>query len=117
MGTLPRHFGRHMLTFEGLVYGLMRQFSPQYTGGIWAYLELSNGSFYMTPPPDKTYCLTGTSTGCATSPWDMPISADFRGHRLSQPGAPILNSRSVLPVRVSLAAFDLPFKCAMIPSP
>ena len=49
-GALPRHFGRHALTFESLVYDLMRQFSPEYTGGNWRFMELSNGSFYMTPP-------------------------------------------------------------------
>ena len=74
MGTLPRHFGRHMLTFEGRVYDLMRQFSPQYGGGMWAYLEVSNGSFYMTPPPDKSYRLTIPSNG-----YDGEMSADAAG--------------------------------------
>ncbi len=74
MGTLPRHFGRHMLTFEGMVYDLMRQFSPQYGGGMWAYLELSNGSFYMTPPPDKSYRLTIQSNG-----YDGEMTADATG--------------------------------------
>lgn len=63
LGTLPRHFGRHMMTFESLVYDLMGQFSPQYAGGMWAYRELSNGSFYMTPPPDNTYRLSIRSNG------------------------------------------------------
>jgi hypothetical protein len=74
IGTLPRHFGRHMLTFEGMVYNLMRQFSPQYAGGTWAYLELSNGSFYMTPPPDKSYRLTIHSNG-----YDGEMTADATG--------------------------------------
>jgi Antirestriction protein len=74
MGTLPRHFGRHMMTFEGMVYDLMRQFSPHYGGGMWAYLELSNGSFYMTPPPDKSYRLTIHSNG-----YDGEMTADAAG--------------------------------------
>ena len=74
MGTLPRHFGRHMMTFEGKVYDLMRQFAPQYSGGEWAYLELSNGSFYMTPPPDKAYRLTIQSNG-----YDGEMTADAAG--------------------------------------
>lgn len=49
MGTLPRHFGRHMMTVEGLVYDLMRQYSADYDGGIWHFYELSNGGFYMSP--------------------------------------------------------------------
>jgi hypothetical protein len=72
--SLPRHFGRHMMTFEGMVYDLMRQFSPQYGGGMWAYLELSNGSFYMTPPPDKAFCLTIHSNG-----YDGEMTADAAG--------------------------------------
>jgi hypothetical protein len=74
MGTLPRHFGRHMMTFEGMVYDLMRQFSPQYGGGMWGYLELSNGSFYMTPPPDKSYHLAIHSNG-----YDGEMTADAAG--------------------------------------
>jgi hypothetical protein len=62
MTLLPRHFGRHMLTFEGFVYDLMRQFSQQYDGGDWRYTELSNGSMYMTPP-ERTYRLTIRSNG------------------------------------------------------
>lgn len=73
MGTLPRHFGRYMMTFEGLVYDLMREFSPQYTGGNWRFLEVSNGSFYMTPPR-MTYRLTVRSNG-----YEGEMSADAAG--------------------------------------
>ena len=39
MGTLPRHFGRHMMTFEGRVYDLMRQFASRIWGWrIWSLL-------------------------------------------------------------------------------
>ena len=62
MGTLPRHFGRHMLTFEGRVYDLMRQFASEYGGGAWSLWELSNGSMYMTPP-EATYRLIISSNG------------------------------------------------------
>jgi hypothetical protein len=49
MGTLPRHFGRHMMTVEGIIYDLMRAFSSEYEGGYWYFYELSNGGFYMAP--------------------------------------------------------------------
>ena len=49
IGTLPRHFGRHMLTVESRVYDLLRLFSTDYTGGYWHFYELSNGGFYMAP--------------------------------------------------------------------
>lgn len=73
MGALPRHFGRYMMTFEGFVYDLMRQFSPQYPGGSWRFMELSNGSFFMTPP-DRTYRLTVPSNG-----YQGEMSADAAG--------------------------------------
>lgn len=51
--TLPRHFGRHMLTVEDAVYCWMRRLAPEYSGGYWHFYELSNGGFYMAPegPP------------------------------------------------------------------
>ena len=52
MGTLPRHFGRHMMTVEGKIYDLLREFSADYTGGYWHFFELSNGGFYMAPALD-----------------------------------------------------------------
>jgi hypothetical protein len=50
--TLPRHFGRHMLTVESAVYAFMRRLANQYSGGYWAFFELSNGGFYMAPEYD-----------------------------------------------------------------
>jgi hypothetical protein len=49
IGTLPRHFGHHMMTVEGKIYDLMRTFSSDYEGGYWRFYELSNGGFYMAP--------------------------------------------------------------------
>jgi hypothetical protein len=49
IGTLPRHFGRHMLIVENRIYELLREFSTDYTGGYWHFYELSNGGFYMAP--------------------------------------------------------------------
>lgn len=49
MGTLPRHFGEHMMTVEGWVFDLMRDYCADYSGGCWQFYELSNGGFYMVP--------------------------------------------------------------------
>jgi hypothetical protein len=49
MGTLPRHFGPHMMTVEGRVFDLMREYCADYSGGCWQFYELSNGGFYMVP--------------------------------------------------------------------
>jgi antirestriction protein len=73
MGALPRHFGRYMMTFEGFVYDLMRQFSPEYTGGNWRFMEVSTGSFFMTPP-NRTYRIAVPSNG-----YQGEMSADAAG--------------------------------------
>jgi hypothetical protein len=49
IGTLPRHFGAHMMLVEDMVYGFMRRFVSSYDGGLWNFYELSNGGFYMAP--------------------------------------------------------------------
>jgi hypothetical protein len=53
IGTLPRHFGRYMMTVENRINDFMRQFSD-YTGGYWDFYELSNGGFYMAPQLETT---------------------------------------------------------------
>ena len=53
MGTLPRHFGEHMLTVEDWAFDLMREYCPDYSGGFWQFYELSNGGFYMVPQLDR----------------------------------------------------------------
>lgn len=62
LGTLPRHFGRHTLAVEGLVYDFMSRFASTYSGGYWRFFELSNGGFYMSPP-DEHYDLRIDSNG------------------------------------------------------
>jgi hypothetical protein len=53
IGTLPRHFGMHMLTVESRVYEFMSQFASTYNGGMWQFFELSNGGLYMSPPGEE----------------------------------------------------------------
>lgn len=63
IGTLPRHFGMHMLTVEGRIYDFLSQFCSAYQGGVWKFYELSNGGFYMTPPEEESYDLHVDSNG------------------------------------------------------
>ena len=62
IGTLPRHFGVHMLTVEGRIYDFLSQFCAAYDGGVWGFHELSNGGFYMSPP-DESYELSVDGNG------------------------------------------------------
>jgi Antirestriction protein len=52
IGTLPRHFGARMMTFEHTVYYFMREFVAGYKGALWDFYELGNGGFYMAPKSD-----------------------------------------------------------------
>ena len=63
LGTLPRHFGIHMLTVEGRIYDLLSQFCSSYDGGFWKFHELSNGGFYMSPPEGDSYVLNVEGNG------------------------------------------------------
>jgi hypothetical protein len=72
LGTLPRHFGRHMLTVEGCIHDFMAQFARAYSGGAWRF-ELGNGGFYMSPS-DEAYDLRIDSNG-----FEGRMSADAAG--------------------------------------
>lgn len=73
IGTLPRHFGPHMLTVESRIYDFLAQFCRSYTGGLWRFFELSNGGFYMSPP-EEGYELRIESNG-----FEGRMSADAAG--------------------------------------
>jgi hypothetical protein len=60
---LPKHFGRHMLTVEYAIYDFMRQLSSAYTGGSWAYFELSNQGFYMAPQATNRFPISVDGNG------------------------------------------------------
>ncbi len=72
--TLPRHFGRHMLTVEYAVYAFMRKLANPYSGGYWAFFELSNGGFYMVPECDTELSICVDGNG-----FDGTMSADAAG--------------------------------------
>ncbi len=72
--SLPRHFGRHMLTVESAVYAFMRRLANQYSGGYWAFFELSNGGFYMAPKCDTELSICVDGNG-----FEGTMSADAAG--------------------------------------
>ncbi|WP_225854534.1 antirestriction protein [Aeromonas salmonicida] len=47
INALPRHFGRHMMAVETVVFAYMRELVEAYQGGYWEFYDLSNGGFYM----------------------------------------------------------------------
>ena len=57
MDFLPRHCGRHMLTFEDSIYAFARVLCPEYDGGYWNFWELDNGGFFMSPRGDEPLLL------------------------------------------------------------
>ena len=72
--TLPHHFGRRLMIFEGTVYTSMRRFAPDYTGGLWQFFELSNQGFYMAPEERRTYRFSVDTNG-----YEGVMSADAAG--------------------------------------
>lgn len=63
--TLPHHFGNRLLAFEAAVYDFMRRFSPDYRGGFWNFIELSNNGFYMSPEHEGTFRFSVDTNGYA----------------------------------------------------
>lgn len=45
----PKMFGAWYLAGESAVYETTRKNCPDYTGGSWHYVELSNGGYFMFP--------------------------------------------------------------------
>ncbi len=45
----PKLFGKHFMLGEQLVYDWMGSLCTEYTGGFWAFYELSNGGMFMAP--------------------------------------------------------------------
>jgi hypothetical protein len=50
---LPRVFGRRFMQGEAAVYNWMRRLCPQYNGGYWDFIDLSNSGFYLRLVTDK----------------------------------------------------------------
>ena len=69
--TLPRKFPGLFLIYEFLVYRYLEEFSHQYSGGYWEFVELSNGGFYMS-----LKCLSRYHLCVATNGFEGDMSAD-----------------------------------------
>ena len=50
---LPRVFGRRFMQGESAVFDWMRRLCPDYNGGFWDFIDLSNGGFYLRLVTDK----------------------------------------------------------------
>jgi hypothetical protein len=53
LSFLPKYFGASMLVFEHAVYNTLGNMCAEYTGGMWEFVELSNGGAYMKPQQRK----------------------------------------------------------------
>ena len=50
---LPKHFGIDMMVGEATVFDSMRRICPSYHGGLWDFVEVSNGAFYLRLQSDE----------------------------------------------------------------
>lgn len=46
---LPWHFGKRFIQGEALLFDWAQRLCSQYSGGSWAFFNLSNGGFYAAP--------------------------------------------------------------------
>ena len=46
MNFLPKKVGSGFWAFENILYQITADLSQDYTGGMWDFVELSNGGFY-----------------------------------------------------------------------
>lgn len=74
INALPRHFGKHLLRLEAMVFDYMRRLSVDYGGGHWLFYELSNGGFYMAPDSQSPMRVTVHGNG-----YEGTMSADAAG--------------------------------------
>lgn len=52
---LPSLLPKAWLPFENTVYNLASTHSEDYQGGLWAFVELSNGGMFMHPQSEKIF--------------------------------------------------------------
>ena len=74
MNTLPRYFGRQLMTGEALVYQSLQFVCETYSGGLWDFFELSNGGFYMAPRLEEPLRIQ-----CDGNGFDGDMSCDAAG--------------------------------------
>ena len=55
MNFLPKKVGSGFWAFENILYQITANLSQDYTGGMWEFVELSNGGFYCRPDDDSLF--------------------------------------------------------------
>lgn len=75
MNFLPSYFGpTAFIHGENAVYAFLERLSPDYTGGMWNFYEVSNGGFYLAPESDSTFTIKVEGNG-----YSGQVSADAAG--------------------------------------
>ena len=72
LGFLPRHFGRHFMLVESVIYSHMGNLCAGYSGGYWDFFDLSNGGCYLAPN-GSTFALA------APNGFEATVSANVGG--------------------------------------
>ena len=61
---LFKHTDKACLRFENLCYVLADKFLDEYNGGMWEFIELSNGGFFIVPKDKEHYTLSNPIGVC-----------------------------------------------------
>jgi hypothetical protein len=72
---LPLHFGVHLMApVQTAVFDWMERLSPACPGGLWHFMETSNGGAYLVPAWSDLFPIRNASTG-----YVQVVSADVAG--------------------------------------
>jgi hypothetical protein len=74
MNFMPKHLGRHLWQGQNLFPSYLERLSADYSGGYWAFYELSNGGWYSAPMSDQRYGMFWPGNG-----YEGEMSADAAG--------------------------------------
>ena len=74
LSFLPRVLAGKYMLFENTVYGFADRNSKDYSGGFWAFVELSNGGFFIHPIAPEQF-----SVSCWSNHFEGRLSADAFG--------------------------------------
>lgn len=73
LSFLPYMFGNDFMLTELQVYALAKKWMPEYNGGFWHFIRLSEGGGYMMPDCDRVHMINGENW------FDRTVSADAAG--------------------------------------
>lgn len=97
MAFLPKHFGKRYLQGEAMLFDWARRLCAQYSGGSWAFFDLSNGGFYVAPemksPVEVSWSLNGYQGRMSIDAFGIVVTLFTLCHMAELCGDPALTEK------------------------